>query len=179
MANYLCAIFLLERLKKKARNYIGKSTECLESSDENRVTFHDIWVRFFREFDGFDDFERRLLELVGRGPYAIVISGFPNACAIYKLMNDYAQLATKREGRNNLIELADGGMLKLATLARDAVSWHLDFDDLVLVTLDIENSGRLAFLGERQPSKDATDLQDYLGRKTYDPSKDIKLVECS
>lgn len=50
-------------------------------------------------------------------------------------------------------------MLKLETFARDAISWHLGFEDLVLVAFDIENSGRSAFLGKRQPSKDDPNLQ--------------------
>ena len=74
------------------------------------------------ELYGLDDFERRLFELKGRGPTAIVSSGLPNACAIYKLMNKYAQGATKLSGRIYLIELVDGEMLKLAALVHDAVS---------------------------------------------------------
>lgn len=37
-------------------------------------------------------------------------------------------------------------MLKLAALTCDAVSEHIGFKDMSLVALDIENSGRLAFL---------------------------------
>ena len=43
-------------------------------------------------------------------------------------------------------------MLKLATLARDAVTWHFGFEDLALVAVDIVNSGRSTFLGDRQPA---------------------------
>ena len=43
-------------------------------------------------------------------------------------------------------------MLKLVALARRAVTWHLGFGDLVLIALDIENQGRSAILGEKQPS---------------------------
>ena len=94
-------------------------------------------------------------------------------------MDKYAQRSTERGGRIHLIELADGGMLKLATLARDTTTWHLSFKVLVLVALDIENSGRSAFLGERQPSRYEPDLQLYLGRRTYDPAENIEVVEWS
>ena len=162
-----------------AEKNIGESTDFLESSYENRVTLRDIWVRILRELDGLDDLERRLLKLESREPTAIVTSGVPNACATYKLMNEYAQEATALGGRFYLIDLAKGGMLKLATLTGDAVCWHLGFGDLVLVALDIENSGRSPFLGERQQQKDAADLQLYFSRRTYDFSDDINLVECS
>lgn len=84
-------------------------------------------------------------------------------------MNKYAQKATGLSKRIQLIECADGEMLKHAALASDAISWHLSFEDLMLLAIDIMNGGRSAFLGERQVSRDAANIQIYLGRKTYDP----------
>ena len=105
-------------------------------------------------------------------------TGLPNACAIFKLINEYSQAAAGRSGRIRHIELADGGLLKLAALALRAVTWHLRFEDLVFIAPDIENQGRSAMLGEKQPSRGSPDLQDYLGRPKYDFAEDIALVEC-
>ena len=118
------------------------------------------------------------MELEGRKFSAIVTTGLPNACAVFKLINEYSQAAAGRSGRIRHIELADGGMLKLAALARRAVTWHFGFEDLVLIALDIENQGRSAMLGRMQPSRGSPDLQHYLGRPNYDPTEDIALVEC-
>ena len=49
-------------------------------------------------------------------------SGLPNGCAVFKLINEDLQSAAGRSGRIRHIELADGGMLKLAALARRAVT---------------------------------------------------------
>ena len=76
-------------------------------------------------------------------------TGLPNACAVFKLITEYSQAATGRSGRIRHIELADGGILKLAGLALRAVTWHLGFEDMVLIALDIENQGRSAMLGEK------------------------------
>ena len=118
------------------------------------------------------------MELEGRGRTAIVTTGLPNAYAVFKLINECSQAAAGRSGRIRHIELADGNMLKLAALARRAVTLHLGFEDLVLIALDIENQGRSAMLGEKQPSRGSADLQHYFGRPKYDPAEDIALVEC-
>ena len=118
------------------------------------------------------------MELEGRGPTAIVTTGLPNACAVFKLINEYSQAAVGRSSRIRHIELANGGTLKLAVLARRAVTWHLGFEDLVLIALDIENQRRSAMLGEKQPSRGSPYLQHYLGRPKNDPVEGIALVEC-
>lgn len=64
-------------------------------------------------------------------------------------------------------------------LARYEITWHLGFEELVLVALDIENSDHSAFLGKQQPSRDVPYFQLYLNRRIYDPAEDIKLMECS
>ena len=68
-------------------------------------------------------------------------------------------------------------MQKLAALARRAVTWHLGFEDLVLIALDIENKKQSAMLVEKQPSRGSPDLQHYLGRPKYDSAEDIALVQ--
>ena len=103
----------------------------------------------------------------------------PNVFVVFKLINEYLQAAAGRSGRIRLIELADGGMLKLAAVARRGVIWHLGLEDLVLIAFDIENQGRSALLGKKQLSKGETDLQHYLGRSKYDFAEYIALVECS
>ena len=62
----------VESLKDKAGKELGESTEFLEDGPETLLTPRDIWTRLLRELDGLVDFERRLLELEGRGPTAIV-----------------------------------------------------------------------------------------------------------
>ena len=88
------------------------------------------------------------------------------------------QAAAGRSGRIRHIELADGGILKRASFARRAVTSHLGLEDLLLIALDIENQGRSALLGEKQPSIGKADLQHYHGRSKYDPAENIALVEC-
>ena len=166
----------VERLKEKAGKDIGEFTDFMEAGSEALLTPRDIWTRLLRELDGLYDCERRILKLEGRGPTAIVTTKLPNDCAVFKLINEYSQAAAGRSGRH--IKLADGGMLKLAAHARRAVTWHLGFEDLVLIALDIENQGRSAMLGEKQPSRGSPDLQHYLGRPKYDTAEYIALVEC-
>ena len=94
-------------------------------------------------------------------------------------MNEYSYSAAGPTGFIRHIELADGGTLKLASLARKACTWHFGYEDLVLITLDPEKQGRSAYLGTKQPSKGDPDLLHYLVRPKYDPPEDIELVECS
>ena len=168
----------VERLKEKAGNNIIECTDFLEAGPETLLTPRDIWTRLLPELDGFYYFERRILKLEGRGPTAIVTTELPNACAVFKLINECLQAAAGCSCRIRHIKLDDGGMLKLAALARRAVTWHLGFEDLVLIALDIENQGRSAMLEGKQPSRGSPDLQHYLGRHKYDPAEDIALVEC-
>ena len=108
----------VERLKEKAGKDIGECTDFLEAGPETHISPLDFWTRLLRELTCLYNFERRLLELDGRGPRAIVTTGLPNACAVFMLINDYSQAAASRSGRIRHIELADGGMLKLAAIAR-------------------------------------------------------------
>ena len=167
----------VERLKEKAGTDIGECTDYLEASPETLLTLRDIWTRLLRKLDYLYDFERRILELEGRGPTAIMTTGLPNASAVFKLINEYLQAPAGRSGRIRHIELADGSMQKLAALARRAVTWHLGFEDLVLIALDIENKKQSAMLVEKQPSRGSPDLQHYLGRPKYDSAEDIALVQ--
>ena len=89
----------VERLKEKARKENGECTDLLEAGSETLLTPRDIWTRLLRELDGLYDFERRILELEGRGPTAIVTTGLPNACAVFKLINEYSQAAAGSSGR--------------------------------------------------------------------------------
>ena len=73
----------VERLKEKAGKDIGESTDFLEAGFKTLLTPRYIWTRLLRELDGLVEFERRLLELDGRGPTAIVTKKLPNACAVF------------------------------------------------------------------------------------------------
>ena len=78
-------VMSIERLREKARMEKAESTDWLEDQDDSRLTPRDIWTRMLLELSGVEDFERQMLELEGRGPTAIVTTGFVNACAIHKL----------------------------------------------------------------------------------------------
>ena len=80
----------VERLKETAGKDICECTDFLKAGPETLLTPRDIWTRLLRELDGLYDFERRILELEGRGPTAIVTTGLPNACAVFKLINEYS-----------------------------------------------------------------------------------------
>ena len=112
----------MDRLNEKERKDIGETAEWLEESDKNVLTPRDILTRILRELDGLDDIERRLLEIKAtsnREFTVIVASGLPNACAVYKLLNKYLKEATNLIGNIFLIELTDGGMFGLSSLARN------------------------------------------------------------
>ena len=168
----------VERLKTKAGKGINKCTDFLKAGPETLLTPLDIWTRLLRELDNLYDFERKILEFKNRKPSAIVITELPNTCAVIKLIDEYSLAADGRSGRIRHIELVDGGILKLAFLACRAVTWHLGFENIVLIALDIENQKQSAMLGEKQPSRGSPDLKYYLGRPEYDLAEDIALGKC-
>ena len=146
LANLPENVVPVDCLKEKARQDIGEFTDFLKDGPDTLLTPRDIWTRLLREIVGLDDFERRLPELERQGPTPIVTSGVSNACVIFKLINEYLQAAAGRCGRIRHIDLAKGGILKLAALARRAVTWHLGLENLVLIALKIENQVRSALL---------------------------------
>ena len=166
----------IKRLTDKARKEIGESADYLDASDENTLLPRDIWSRLIRELDGLEDFEHRLLALEGRSVTAIVCSGLPNACAVYKLLNEYAKEAAGEAGEMHSIELSNGGTLLLARLAQDVVSWHFGVEELVTEALDLDSIGRSARVGTHQTFGS---LDHYLGEAPYPVERDIDLVECS
>ena len=166
-----------EKLKEKARKDIGETTEYLEGPEGNQLTPRDIWIRLTRELDKLDGFEQSLLILEGCAPTAIVTRGLPNACAIFKLMDEYAKRASGYAGKIRHIELADGGTLKLSMLARDLISWHFGIEELLIVALDLDSRCRSAPLGKHFVPKDVLGL--YLGTSIYEVEKDIDLLELS
>ena len=138
MANLPENVIVPDLLMEKASKDIGESTVFIEGSAENQLTPLDIWTRLLRELDGLEGFYQTILELDGRKPTAIISSGLPNACAVLKLMNDYSTSAAGSTGFIRHIELADGGTLKLAFLARRVCTWHFGYEDLVLIALGPE-----------------------------------------
>ena len=173
----------MERLKEKARKDIGETAKWIDFSDSNVLTFRDIWTRIMHELEGLDDIDHRLLELAiaTDQEFTIIVStGLPNTCAVFKLLNEYSKEAANLIGNIYLIELSDGGLYGLSSLARNLLSWRFGLEDLVYAALDIDNSQRSARLSVHQPSRDTTgDLQIYLGCQPYDPQVDIHFVECS
>ena len=110
---------------------------------------------------------------------AIICYGLPNACAVFKLLNDYSAEAAGYLGAIRHIELADSGTLKLAIMARGFASWHFGVEDLVVAALDMGCVCRSAKVGFRLVPGEYKTLEYYLGSELYDPSKDIHRVECS
>ena len=139
-------IMPLERLKKKARKYIGESTEF--GQVDNRLEPGDIWRRMTKDLNGLGSINKALHQLKDHRT-AIVARGLPNACAVLRLINDYAIAAMGRRSDLRLIKLADGGTHRLSQFARDMVSWHFGVEELVVAALDIGNKGRAACQGGR------------------------------
>ena len=131
------------RVREKARKDIDEYSNFLEKNDENRLIPRDIGIRLLRALNDLLDFDRRLRELEGRDITAIIAAGLPNECVIFHFMNEYAKGATARDVDIHLIQLACMGMLQVATFAREAVTWHFGFEDVVLLALDIGSLGDL------------------------------------
>ena len=129
-------------------NKLKDLTNSLENSNDNRIKPRDILTQMLLELRGLKDFERRLLKFVGRRRTAIVTLIITNACTIHKLFTAYAIGLTGVGSINYLMQLTDGGLLKLAFLARNIVNWRFGIENLVLETLDIESSGRLSAVGQ-------------------------------
>ena len=143
MQHFPREIVPMERLKEKARKYYGETAEWLDLSDSNVLTSRDIWIRIMRELDGLDDIDHRLLELATTTDqvFTIIVStGLSNACAVFKLLNEYSTKAANLIGNIYLIELSDGGLYGLSYLARNLLSWRFGLEDLVYAALDIDNS---------------------------------------
>ena len=177
MAHFPQELVPQEKLKEKARKDIGETTEYLEVPDGNQLTPRDIWTRLTRELDKLEGFDQSLLILEGCAPTAIVACGLPNACAIFKLLDEYAKRASGYAGKIRHIELADGGTLKLSILARDLISWHFGIEELLIAALDMDSRCRSAPLGTHSVPRDS--LEFYLGTQIYDVEKDIDLLELS
>ena len=137
-----------ERLRKKARKDIGGSTEFLEASANNRLEPQDIWRRMMRDLKGLGGLDANLRQLEGHKRTAIVARGLPNACAILKMLDEYALSATRHHMDRNLIELTDAGTLKVARFAHDMVSWHFGLEEVIVAALDMANKRRAACEGD-------------------------------
>ena len=122
-----------------------------------------------------------LRQLVGHKRTAIVARGLPNACAILKMLDEYALGATRHHMDRNLIELSDAGTLRVARFAHDMVSWNFGLKEVIVAALDMANKERAACEGKRviPTPRLAQSLEYYLGTNFYDPTIDIRFVECS
>ena len=168
-----------DRLRERARKEIGECTAYLEECAENQLCPRDIWTRIIRELDGVEGFDRSLITLEGRNSTVIVASGLANACAILKLLDEYACKSTKWNANVCHIDLADGGTLTLAEMAYEVLSWHFGLEDLVVAALDMGAKTRCAKEGTHVVPGNAMKLEYYLGTDLYDPNLDIERVECS
>ena len=110
------------RLREKARKDIGGSTEFLEEFDDNRLKPQDIWRRMMRDLKSLGGLDANLRQLEGHKRTAIVARGLPNACAIPKMLDEYALKATRHHMDRDQIELSDEGTLRVAKFAQDMIS---------------------------------------------------------
>ena len=97
------------------------------------------------------------------------------------MLEKYPLEATRHHMDQILIELSDAGTLRLARFAHDMVSWHFGMEKLIVAALDMTNTRRAACEGERvipAPRLEQS-LEYYLGTNFYDPTIDIRFVECS
>ena len=181
MATLPQVIMPRERLREKARKDIGRSTEFLEASADNRLKPQDIWRRMIRELRGLGGLDSNLRQLEGHKRTAIVARGLPNACAILRMLDEYAFRATRHHVERNLLELSDAGTLRVARFAHDMVSWHFGMEEVIVAALYMATKGRAACEGIRVIPAPllAQSLEYYLCTKLYEPTIDIGFVECS
>ena len=134
-----------------------------------------------RDLKGLGGLDVNLRQLEGHKRTAIVARGLPNACAILKMLDEYALGATRHQVDRKLIELSDAGTLRVARFAHDMVSRHFGLKEVIVVALDMTNKGRAACERERviPAPRMAQSLEYYLSTNFYDPTIDIRFVECS
>ena len=81
----------------------------------------------------------------------------------------------------NLLKLFGAGTLRVARFAHDMVSWHFGLEEVIVAALDMANKGRASCKGERviPAPRLAQSLEYYVGTNFYDPTIDVRFVECS
>ena len=97
------------------------------------------------------------------------------------MLDEYALGATRHHIDRNLIELSDAVTYRVARFSHDMVSWHFGLEEVIVAALDMANKGRAACEGKRviPAPRLAQSLEYYLGTNFYDPTIDIRFVECS
>ena len=83
-------IMLLERLREKARKEIGDLADILEVSDDNRLKPRNILKRLMQELKDFNWIDKTMRQLEAHKRTAIVASKLPNACAIFRMLDEFA-----------------------------------------------------------------------------------------
>ena len=174
-------IMPLERLRKNARKDIGGSTDFLEACVDNRLEPQDIWRQKMRDLQRLGGLDSNLRQLENHKRTAIVARGLPIACAILRMLDEYAFGATRHHVERNLLELSDAGTLRVARFAHDMISWHFGLEEVIVAALDMATKGRAASEGEKvvPAPRLAQSLEYYPGTNLYDPTIDINSVECS
>ena len=89
------------------------------------------------DLKGLGGLDSNLRQLEGHKRTAIVARGLPNACAILKMLDEYAVGATRHNMERNLLELFDAGTLRVARFAHDMVSWHFGIEEVIVAALDM------------------------------------------
>ena len=97
-----------------------------------------------RDLKGLGKLDSNLRHHVDHKRTAIKARGLPNACAILKMLDEYAVGATRHNMERKLLELSDAGTLRVARLAHDMVSWHFGIEDVIVAALDMANKEQAA-----------------------------------
>ena len=131
-----------------------------------------------RDLKGLGGLDANLRQLEGHKRTSIVESGLSNACAILKMLDEYALGATHHHMDRNLIELSIAGTLRVARFAHDMVSWNFGLEKVIVAALDITNKIQAACEGEHviPAPRLAQSLEYYFGTNLYDPTIDIRFV---
>ena len=74
-----------------------------------------------RELEDLGEINTSVLQPEGHKRTASVAGGLPNACAVFRILDEYSQGSTGRRVNLRLIDLADEGTLRLAKFAHDSV----------------------------------------------------------
>ncbi len=102
-----------------------------------------------RDLEGLSRSDANLRQLEAHKRTAIVPSGLQNACAIFRMLDEYAYAATGRRTNMRLLDFSDAGTLRLAKFAHDMVSWHFGLEELIVVALHMGAKSRAAPQCER------------------------------
>ena len=126
---------------------------------------------------GLGGLDANLRQLEGHKRTAIVPRGLPTACAILKMLDEYALWAILHHVDRNL---SDVGRLRVVRFAHDMVLWHFRLTDMIVADFDIATKNRAACKKDKVvPAPHLAQSLEYcLCTNLHDNMIDIGNVEC-